>query len=84
MQTRTTILLDPPSRLAAKQLAARLDVTPSEVIRRALVHYRDHVVGAPAASRRRRLAALERAFELFAEVDVDAEIARMKREDANW
>ncbi len=84
MQTRTTILLDTPSRQAAKQLAAELDVSPSEVIRRALVHYRDHIVGAPSAARLRRRRALEQATEVFAGVDADAEVARMKREDEGW
>ena len=84
MQTRTTILLDEPSRKAAKVLAARLDVSPSEVIRRALVHYREHVLGTPVAVRRRRVAALARLTQLFEGHDASAEIRRLKREDGAW
>jgi len=43
MSTRTTIVLDDESRRAAKALARRLDVTPSEAIRQALVQYRGPV-----------------------------------------
>jgi len=84
MPTRTTILLDPASRHAAKTLAARLDVSPSEVIRRALVHYRNHVAGTPADARRRRLAALDRLVALFEGHDAKAEVRRLKEEDRHW
>ena len=84
MQTRTTILLDQPSRRAAKQLAAHLDVSPSEAIRRALAHYRNHVIGSPEADRRRRLAALDRSLVAFRGMDPAAELRRMKREDDEW
>jgi hypothetical protein len=81
MPTRTTILLDEPSRRAAKTLAAKLDVSPSEAIRRALVHYRDHLLGVPPDARRRRSAALGRLAELFAGNDPAAEVKRLKEED---
>jgi hypothetical protein len=81
MSTRTTILLDEPSRRAAKTLAAKLDVSPSEAIRRALVHYRDHVLGVPPDVRRRRSAALSRLAQLFAGNDPAAEVKRLKEED---
>ena len=84
MHTRTTIMLDPSSRKAARQLASHLDVTPSEVIRRALVQYRDQLLGAPEASVRARLVALDRSLSVFRDVDPHEEVRRMKREDAGW
>jgi hypothetical protein len=79
--TRTTILLDEASRRAAKTLAARLNVSPSEAVRRALVHYRDSVLGVPMETRRRRLAALDRLIDLFEGHDAAAEVQRLKQED---
>jgi predicted transcriptional regulator len=84
MLTRTTIMLDDDSRRAAKELAAQLDVSASEVIRRALVHYRDGIVGVPPEARRRRMAAFERLMALFEGHDAEAEIRRLKSEDAHW
>src|SRR5947208_2438784 len=76
---RTTILLDADSRRAAKALAAQLNVSPSEAIRRALVRYRDEVLGLPSDARRRRTAALERLFGLFEGHDAEAEVRRLRR-----
>ena len=84
MPTRTTILLDDASRRAAKTLAAKLDVSPSEAIRRALVHYRDHVAGVPVHARRRRVAALEQLTRLFRGHDAAAEVRRIKQEDRHF
>jgi hypothetical protein len=83
---RTTIMLHADSRRAAKELAAKLDVSPSEVIRRALVHYRDELMGTPSRAERirRRLAALERASEVFKNVDPAAEMRRIRRERGDW
>jgi hypothetical protein len=81
MPTRTTILLDEPSRRAAKVLAAKLDVSPSEAIRRALVHYREHVLGVPPDVRRRRVNALSQLAELFRGNDPAAEVKRLEDED---
>ncbi len=81
---RTTILLDPDSRRAAKQLAAKLDVSPSEVIRRALLRYRDELMGGSGAGIRRRRSALDRSLSVFAGVDPGAEVTRMKRDDEGW
>ena len=83
---RTTIMLDPDSRRAAKQLAAKLDVSPSEVIRRALAHYQGDVMGTPAKSERirSRLAALERSLEVFKRTDPAAESKRIRRERDAW
>lgn len=84
MAVRTTILLDETSRKAAKTLAARLDVSPSEAIRRALVYYRDDVIGVPPEDRRRRLASLDRLCGLFEGHDAAAEVRRLKAEDRHW
>jgi hypothetical protein len=81
MPTRTTILLDEPSRRAAKTLAVKLDVSPSEAIRRALVHYRDHLFGVPPHARRRRSAALDRLAQLFEGNNAATEVRRLKEED---
>ena len=81
MAHRTTILLDDESRRAAKQLATALDVAPSEAVRRAIVAYRDQVVGASGDLRRRRLRAFERAIELFEGNDPEAEVRALKEQD---
>ena len=78
---RTTILLDEETRRAAKQLAVALDVTPSEAVRKAIVAYRDQVVGATAHARRRRVRALQRAAALFADNDPEAEVRALKEQD---
>jgi hypothetical protein len=81
MAHRTTLLLDDESRRAAKQLATALDVAPSEAVRRAIVAYRDQVVGVSDDSRRRRLQAFKRAIELFKDNDAEAEIRSLKEQD---
>jgi hypothetical protein len=78
---RTTVLLDEPARLAAKKLAARLDVSPSEVIRRALVRYHDELLGNEGTTRRRRVAAANRLLVLSQGQDAKAEVRRLKEED---
>jgi len=84
MLVRTTILLDDAARRAAKALAARLDISPSEAVRRALVHYRNQVMGVPAEERKRRTAALRKLVSLFEGHDAPAEIRRLKEEDRPW
>lgn len=81
MSTRTTLLLDAASRRTAKRLAAKLDVSPSEVVRRAIVHYGDHVLGVPADRRQRRARALSRLVTLFEGNDAEREVAELKRQD---
>jgi hypothetical protein len=81
MSTRTTLLLDAASRMAAKRLAAQLNVSPSEVVRRALVYYSDHLLGASADRRRRRTKALATLRHLFRGSDAAAEVERLKAED---
>jgi hypothetical protein len=84
MPARATVLLDEPSRRVAKTLAAKLNVSPSEAVRRALVHYRDEVLGVPAEARRRRTAALNRLFVLFEDHDPAEEVRRLKEQDRHW
>jgi Tfp pilus assembly protein FimT len=84
MAHRTTILLDDESRRAAKQLAAALEVAPSEAVRRAIVAYRDQVVGTSGDSRRRRVQAFKRAIELFEDNDPEAEIKSLKEQDKHF
>jgi hypothetical protein len=79
---RTTILLDDESRRAAKEAAARLDVTPSEAIRRAILAFRDQLSGVDAPARQRRVRAFKRAAALFEGNDAAAEVAELKRQDA--
>jgi hypothetical protein len=81
MSFSAKVLLDPASRRAVRSLAAELGVSMSEVVRRALVHYRRHMRSARDDSRRRRVAALERAFDLFRSVDARSEVRRLKQED---
>lgn len=84
MAHRTTILLDDESRRAARELATALDVTPSEAVRRAVVAYRDQVVGVSADARKRRARALARAIELFDGNDAEAEIRALKEQDKHF
>ena len=81
MHYRTTVLLDEPARLAAKRLSARLDVSPSEVIRRALVHYQEDVLGTASQARQKRVVAAQRLFKLLEGSDAEAEVRRLKKED---
>jgi len=81
MARRTTILLDNKSRRAAKQLAGALDVSVSEAVRRAIVAYRDQVVGASVDARRRRVRAFQHAIELFEGNDAEAEVRALKQQD---
>ena len=84
MPTRATVRLDEPSRRVAKTLAIKLNVSPSEAVRRALIHYRDEVLGVPAEARRRRTAALDRLFILFEGHDAADEVRRLKEQDRHW
>jgi hypothetical protein len=84
MLARATVRLDEPSRRVAKTLAAKLDISPSEAVRRALVHYRDEVLGVDAEARRRRVAALDRLFVLFEGHDAAGEVRQLKEQDEHW
>ena len=81
---RTTIVLDPASAAAASQLSGRLQVSVSEVIRRALLDYRDKMVGVTPDFRDQRVRALHELFDLFEGHDGRAEIRRLKSEDEGY
>ena len=80
---RTTILLDAQTRRAARDLAQRYDCSTSEAIRRAVRDQRDAVTGAKG-DRGRRTRALARLFVLFKGSDPEAEVRRLKSENAGF
>lgn len=84
MAQRTTVILDNDSKRADRELALRYDCSMSEAIRRAVVKQRDALLGVSAESRRERQKDLERLFDLFEGNDPEAEIRRLKREDAGF
>lgn len=84
MAHRTTVLFDEETRRAARQLAGAYNCSTSEAIRRAIMHHRDVVLGVPTATRRQRMKALERLFDLMEGNDADEEVARLKREDLGF
>lgn len=84
MAARTTIVLDPATRKAARELARRYQCSASEAIRRAVIRQRDLELGVSDEVRRRRSKALERLFEIFEGVDPEAEVRRIKAEDAGF
>jgi hypothetical protein len=76
------VVLDAPAKAAAKTLARTLGITPSEAIRRALIAYRDQVLGGVSAPEiRRRRAAFDNLMELMDGNDPEAELARLEREN---
>ena len=77
---RTTILLDLNAERAAEQVSAKLGITPSEVIRRALVSYRDLVVGPSVAFRKKRTSAFRQLSHVMAGLNAVAETKRIKAE----
>jgi hypothetical protein len=82
---RTTIVLGPLERRAAKRLAGAWGVTPSEAIRRALLRVADEELdGTRQQKRRQRVAALERLFALSKGQDVESELARLGAERDEW
>ena len=81
---RTTLMLDAPARQASRRLAQKLGVSPSEVMRRALILLQAEVLGVPEEDRKHRVAALERLTELSSKIDVKAELKRIKRERDEW
>lgn len=81
---RTTLLLDPEARRAARQLAQQYDCSVSEAIRRAVVRHRDTVLGVPAQAKHERLRVLKRLFDLFEGNDPKHEVRRLKTEDEGF
>lgn len=85
MSSRTTIVLGPTERKAAKRLAARWGVTPSEAIRRALMRVANEDLEEYRARRRRqRVAALEQLIALSDGRDPEAELQRIAEERDAW
>lgn len=81
---RTTVNLDERALIAARQLSSRLQVSLSEVMRLALVNYRDQVVGVTPEFRDQRVGDLNRLFDLFEGHDAEAEVRRLKQEDSGY
>ena len=81
MSQRTTLLLDPETKQAARELALRYGCSTSEAIRRAVLRHRDAVFGVPAESRNERRKVLDRLFKLFDGNDAQEEISRLKSQD---
>jgi hypothetical protein len=81
---RTTILLDEASQRAARKLAAHLDVSPSEAMRRAILAYHERLLGASRTDKRKRRELLDRLVAISAGGDPGEEIRRRKAEDDSW
>lgn len=84
MAQRTTLILDDEARAAARQLALKYDCSTSAAIRKAIVRHRDAVLGVSPKARRQRRQILRRMFQLFSDNDPDAEVRRLKAEDAGF
>ena len=85
MSQRTTIVLGPGERRAAKRLAALWGVTPSEAIRRALMRVaNEELAEQRERKRRQRVAALERLIELSSGQDLETELRRIGEERDAW
>jgi antitoxin component of RelBE/YafQ-DinJ toxin-antitoxin module len=85
MSQRTTIVLGPNERRAAKRLAAQWGVTPSEAIRRALMRVANEDLDEyRERKRRQRVAALEQLIELSKGQDLEAELQRINEERDSW
>ncbi len=82
MSKHTSIMLDAVTREAAQQLATTYGCTMSDAIRRAIVQQRDRTVGVSEARRKARREALEKLIGLTDGNDAEAEVARIKAEDA--
>ncbi|MGH8311319.1 MAG: hypothetical protein ACRETX_16180 [Steroidobacteraceae bacterium] len=80
--SRTTIVLDHPSETALSALTKHYGCSASEAVRRALVQHRERTLGVPEEKRQRRRAALEQLVRLMDGHDWQAEIERLKNEDA--
>jgi hypothetical protein len=78
---RTSVILDPISDAAARDLAKRYRCSRSEAIRRAVVAHRDLLGATSPEWRRQRRQHLELLFGAFEGHDGEAEVARLKEED---
>ena len=79
---RTTLVLNEESRAAMEALARHYRCSSSEALRRAVSQHRNQVLGVPDERRRARTQALLNLFEASEGQDAEAEIARLKDEDA--
>ncbi len=84
MKTRTTIMFDDDTRVAARELAHRYGCSTSEAIRRAVLRHREAVLGVPDAKREQRVRTLNRLFELFEGHDAADEVRRLKEQDEGF
>jgi hypothetical protein len=85
MADRTTIILGPSERAAAKKLAAAWDVTPSEAIRKALMRVaREELVEQRARKRRQRSAILEQLIAISKGRRVTSELRRLGEDRDTW
>jgi hypothetical protein len=85
MSERTTIILGPAERAAAKRLAAAWDVTPSEAIQRALLRVADEeLLENRARKRRQRSAVLQQLIKISKGSRVDAEIRQLSEDRDSW
>ena len=85
MAERTTIVLGPDERAAAKRLAAVWDVTPSEAIRRALLRVASEELAKHRAKKaRQRSVILDQLIKISKTTQVDAEIRRLKEDRDTW
>lgn len=82
MGRRTNIVMDEDSHAAARELARADGCSISEAIRRAVVRERDQRLRVSPERVAERSRALERLFELFEGHDAEAEIRRLRAEDA--
>ena len=82
---RTTIVLGRKERAAARGLADRWGVTPSEAIRRALMQVAESEWGELRRRRaRHRATALNRLIKLSKGMNVAAELERLGDDRDNW
>ena len=85
MPERTTIVLGPAERAAAKRLAAAWDVTPSEAIRRALLQVANEELSVHRARKRKqRRAILEQLIKASKGSRIDEEIRSINQARDAW
>jgi hypothetical protein len=85
MADRTTIILGPSERAAARRLAAAWNVTPSEAIRKALMRVaREELVEQRARKRRQRTTILEQLIRVSKGSRIDEELRQVSEERDRW
>ena len=81
MAHRTTLLLDDETRTAARELAARMQVSVSEAIRRAILESHGRARGVSAEDRQKRLTALKELAKSFQGYDPREELRALAEDD---